>query len=94
MKSDNTKHKRHGAELSEAIAVHEAVKWGLTRTEPITVHYDSKTAGQAAEGTALVAQNIAQITTATRGLVELAQTRGQAIAFEHVKLHEGCPSAN
>ena len=82
---------RHGAELSEAVAVHEAVKWVLTRTEPATIHYDIKSAGRSAEGCAEPPTNIANLTRATQGLLSVARVRPRDIAFEHVKSHEGAP---
>ena len=36
------------AALSEAVAMHEAVKWALTVSQTVIIHFDSKSAGEAA----------------------------------------------
>ena len=57
--------------------MHEAVKWGLTRQEPVTIHFDSKAAGEAAANRSEPPSSILPLTRATQGLVSVAAERGQ-----------------
>ena len=91
--ADMSKYQSHhlGADIAEAIAVHEAVKLGLTTQHNVTIHYDSTASGKAAESRAKAFDNIAVITSATNGLIEIAQMRGHTIDLSNVKSHEGAP---
>ena len=82
---------QQGPELSEAYAVHEALKWCQTVQAPVCIHYDSKAAGKSAEGVFTAPNNILAITQASRGLAQMANTSYQRITFEHVHSHEGAP---
>ena len=82
---------QQGPELSEAYAVHEALKWCQTVQAPVCIHYDSKAAGKSAEGVFTAPNNILAITQASRGLTQIANTASQRVSFEHVYSHEGAP---
>ena len=58
---------RPGADVSEAFAVHEAVKWASIVYAPCMIHFDSKVAGHAAERAYGFSKPIASVTRATRG---------------------------
>ena len=77
--------------MSEAIAVHEAVKWGFTQREPVIIYFDSRAAGDSAALRAESHDNIHIFTRATQGLTQVAASRGQQFLFEHAKSHEGAP---
>ena len=82
---------RPGADVSEAFAVHEAVRWASTVYAPWTIHFDSKVAGHVAEGVYGFSKPIASITRATRGLLYTLLHRHPGVTFEHVKSHTGVP---
>ena len=63
----------------------------LHTTQNAVIHYDSFSAGKAAEGLYSVGPNIELVARATRGIVHTLQAKAILVAFLHVHSHEGNP---
>ena len=70
-----------GSDVSEAYAIHQAVKFALTTPFSAVVHYDNQSVGQSASGEAQHSSRTLPLKRATRGLGHLAEARGQPITF-------------
>ena len=76
-------------ETLEASAVHQAVKWALRQTHPVTRFFDCDGAGFPAAGLAIPSAETRAIASATRALVHFAESHGVNITFTHVHSHKG-----
>ena len=74
-------------ETAESFAIHQAVKWVLTATEPVVIHFNCKASGQAAEAAYAPTALSRNIVKATRGLRQRRERTGARISYAHIKRH-------
>ena len=76
-------------ETAESFAIHQAVKWAMTATEPVVINFYCKAYGHAAEATYAPTALSRNIVRATRGLLQRSENTGARISFAHTKGHAG-----
>ena len=74
-------------ETAESFAIHQAVKWALTATEPVVIHFDCKAFGRDAEATYAPTALSSNIVRASRGPLQRREHTGAHITFAHTKGH-------